>query len=368
MAKIFYAVSGEGHGHGTRSAAVIAELNKRHTVIGFSSKKGVTSLRGCCQTVYEIPGFSLSRRKNKVSFIKTILTNSRLLMKQYKDILRLRRIVEDEKPDLIISDFEPFMCRAAGNVPVISIDNQQLLLYGNIPVLSSQISNYMLAKNLVRMYYTKVQYSIATYFCKIPLKANSQVTLVDPIIREEVIELGRIVELERKKVKSHHQYIVVYVRSNESAKIVEVLRGLPYEFHFFGSDMKSVDNIISHGKFSHEFLSYVAKADAIICTAGLSLICEALYLKKPVFAIPERKDFEQFMNAYMIAQHNFGSYAYLHKLEKQQLLDFLSRLDSYERATISPNGAKQAAVRVDAFLSRNASDSSLIKIRKSTRL
>jgi uncharacterized protein (TIGR00661 family) len=363
MAKIFYAISGEGNGHSTRSIAVIEELLKRHEVIAFTSKRAVTALRSRCPTVYEIPGFSLSRRKNKVSVIKTFLTNSRLLMKQYKDIIRLREIVEREKPDLIITDFEPFMCRVARNTPVISIDNQQLIMHGNIPILSNQISEYLLAKNLVRMYYSHVDYSIATYFCRVGLKKDFPITLVDPIIRQEIVNS-----------KPHKGgYILVYSRSTESAKILDFLSDLPYKFHFFGADLhtKSLpSNVIHHGtKFGPEFLEYLVNADAVICTAGLSLICEAVYLQKPVFAIPERKDFEQFFNAYMVKEHNFGSYQYLHKLTEHELREFLESLETFSKTTLSPNGAKQAAMRVEAYLQRiqtNGFVKTSLKVRKSS--
>ena len=340
MAKILYSVSGEGHGHATRSLAVISELQKKHEVIAMGSFKSYTVLKEHVVTTYRIPGFSLSRRKNRISYIKTALTNTQMLLTETKDIWKIRKIITDEKPDIIITDFEPFICRFAKKIPVFSIDNQQLIRYGKFPLFTTQVSNYLFARNLITLYYARLTYSFATYFAPIALTKNSPITQIGAIIRPEVLKI--------KPTKK--DYIVVYVRSEESAKILSILTQLPQTFHVFGTKAPSKGNVKTHGEFSNDFLTYLANAKAVICTAGLSLISEALYLQKPIFAIPERQDFEQYFNAFQLQLNNYGKFGYLHKLKVADISAFLENLGTFQKPNINPNGATEVADHINAYI------------------
>lgn len=344
MAKIIYSVSGEGHGHATRSKAIIEELSKKHTVIGLGSYKSVDILKSCCVETHEIPGFTLERMKSKISYLKTGYKNAKTLVGEQFDIWGIRKIIKDAEPDLIITDFEPFVSRVApSKIPIISIDNQRLITYGQIPVLSTKISDFVVAKSLVNLYYTNISASIITYFGNPKLKKTKKpVSLIPPILRSEVLTA---------KPKSG-DYIVVYVRSEESAGILDYLEKLPqYRFEVFGIAQKSKKrHIKSHGVFSNDFLSYVVDAKAVVCTAGLSLISESLFLQKPLFVVPEKKDFEQFYNAYSLRQQNLGTYAYLSDMTEQTIASFLQNLDTFATLTVPKDGARKAAKLVDAFL------------------
>ena len=69
---------------------------------------------------------------------------------------------------------------------------------------------------------------------------------------------------------------------------------------------------------------------AVIATAGFTLISEALYLGKPYLAMPMSGQFEQELNAFQLAQCGFG--AAMPELQAGSIGDFLYRQPDYRRA------------------------------------
>ena len=72
-------------------------------------------------------------RKKYVSPLRTGYTNLSLLFKHGKIIDSLVEEINNEQPDLIIVDFEPFLCRAGKicDIPIISLDHQHIFVYGD---------------------------------------------------------------------------------------------------------------------------------------------------------------------------------------------------------------------------------------------
>jgi uncharacterized protein (TIGR00661 family) len=67
---------------------------------------------------------------------------------------------------------------------------------------------------------------------------------------------------------------------------------------------------------------------AIIGTTGFSLINDAIYLRKPYFGVPIRKQFEQVHNAYFLRESGIGEFSL--NVTKDQLEHFLSNLTVYQ--------------------------------------
>jgi UDP-N-acetylglucosamine:LPS N-acetylglucosamine transferase len=85
-------------------------------------------------------------------------------------------------------------------------------------------------------------------------------------------------------------------------------------------------NIIYRAQ-GESFVRDLASCRAIIATAGFSLIADSVFLRKPYFAVPLRKQFEQTHNAHFLAESGLGEYAEV--ASKEQLERFLSRLPEY---------------------------------------
>jgi UDP-N-acetylglucosamine:LPS N-acetylglucosamine transferase len=79
----------------------------------------------------------------------------------------------------------------------------------------------------------------------------------------------------------------------------------------------------------------LGECNAVMGTAGMSLISEAVWLKKPFFGIPLKNEFEQLWNAMLIRRSNFGDFSEEpSKAEVDRffrtLNDYRSSLDAYQ--------------------------------------
>lgn len=97
------------------------------------------------------------------------------------------------------------------------------------------------------------------------------------------------------------------------------------------------------------FVEDLASCDAVVTTAGNQLVGEALYLEKPVLAMPESNNFEQFINAFFLERSGTGAGVELEKVGPLDVVRFLERVDEF-RSRIQPdllNGNRRA---IDAVL------------------
>jgi uncharacterized protein (TIGR00661 family) len=67
----------------------------------------------------------------------------------------------------------------------------------------------------------------------------------------------------------------------------------------------------------------------VIASAGLTLMGEAVYLRRPVLAIPVRKQLEQVLNARYLEAEGYGLAA--DELTSEHLDAFIERLPEFER-------------------------------------
>jgi uncharacterized protein (TIGR00661 family) len=73
------------------------------------------------------------------------------------------------------------------------------------------------------------------------------------------------------------------------------------------------------------FVEDLATSRGLISTAGNQLVGEALYLQKPVFAIPEEGNFEQHINAWFLRDSGCGVTAPVEKFTREAVWRFEAR-------------------------------------------
>lgn len=112
-----------------------------------------------------------------------------------------------------------------------------------------------------------------------------------PIIREKVQQL------HPKKGEN----FLVYLPSYDYQFIIETLEKIgDHHWIVFNNSVKQkkrYKNISLCPINEEEFLMELAKAKGVICNAGFTLPAEALYLNKPLLAIPIKQQIEQQYNA-----------------------------------------------------------------------
>jgi predicted glycosyltransferase len=77
------------------------------------------------------------------------------------------------------------------------------------------------------------------------------------------------------------------------------------------------------------FVDDLATGDALVTTAGNQLVGEALHLGKPVLALPEEGNQEQYINAHFLRAGGGGDWMELADMSPARLDAFLARLDGF---------------------------------------
>ena len=202
MAKIFYAVSGEGRGHATRARALVEDLKQDHEVTlfapGFAYDLLAPFYRESEVQVRAIPGlrffYSADR---KLDYFRTGVGNLEYIRNFRQLIGRLTKQMEREQPDLVITDFEPSLPRAAKRcgIPFISLDHQHFLLTADLSSLPFSLrAHAAFMAQIVRIYYSGQQHTLVSSFYFPPVKkrlmATSSLAMVN-ISRQEVLPYSR---------------------------------------------------------------------------------------------------------------------------------------------------------------------------------
>jgi uncharacterized protein (TIGR00661 family) len=318
MANILYGVNGQGAGHSSRAREVLAHLqSKGHEIHVVSFDRGLKNLAADFE-VTEIYGLRLAFAHNRVRYARTILKNLFTVPQVARSVRKLNQLAQEREIQLVITDFEPISCHLAHKLrlPVISIDNQQCLVHGEISYPRQYRKEAAAAKMVTRLMTPRADAYLVTSFFT-PRPKNKRTFFFPPILRKEVLESAAFVG----------DAVVVYVTS-PAAELADLLKRIRQRFICYGFNREGQDENLWFKKPSLDgFLKDLREAKAVVANSGFSLISEALHLGKPYLAWPVRHQFEQVFNAYYVDKMGFG--AYWDDLNKERVESFLFNLDSY---------------------------------------
>ena len=327
--KILYGVPGEGLGHATRSKVVVGHLLAQgHDVRVVSSSRAYTMLAAAFgqQRVLEIRGFHLAYDGLAVSKLRTAVLTLRSAPEDLRvNFARYRDLLGGFDPDVVISDFESFSYLFAKlhRLPVVSIDNMQIISRAklNVAVPGDERGNYQLAKSIVRAKLPHSRHYFVTTFFNLPLQ-KERTTLVPPIIRPEILAAA----------PAKGQHVLVYQSATTQQNLVPLLQQLPDQaFRVYGFNKQENHGNVQLCAFSEAgFIADLASARAVVTNGGFSLISEAVFLHKPICAIPIPAQFEQWLNAAEVQQMGFGRH--FEAITADNLRAFLYGLPGYEAA------------------------------------
>jgi uncharacterized protein (TIGR00661 family) len=315
MATILYGVNGEGAGHSTRAKEVISHLQaQRHSVHVVSFDRGLTNLRKDFE-VTEIFGWRISYVNNQVRYRRTVARNLLTARRTVASVSRLKELIDEEKVDLVVTDFEPLSSHAGRrkDLPVISIDNQHCLTNTDASYPGRHRRDAAAAKMVTRLMVPHASaYLVTSFFAAQPTRPNTFV--FPPILRECIL----------KARPRQGEHVLVYVTSAAPA-LEKLLASVRCSFVAYGFGREGQEGNIVYKKPSLDgFLADLVAAKAIIANAGFSLVTEALHLGKPYLAIPVEHQFEQIFNAYWVEKAGYG--AYWDELNKERVESFLYNL------------------------------------------
>lgn len=306
MATVYYSMAGEGRGHAARVQVAVEMLRQRHRVVLYASGQALEMLRPEYRhteiELRELPGLRFRYSPaGHLSHCGSVAAAVPFVWQMGNHIRDLARRLERDNVDLVISDFEPLLPRAAALAKTrsMTVDYQHFLLACDLTQLPHPLrKKTRLLANLSRPFYRSPCRSVISAFFSPPLLRQSYpVTQVGVLLRKAVLdvtpELG--------------SYLVAYFRRTPPRCIFEALAACRRQVRIYGLGGQSkTGNLTFHPTDTSRFFADLAGCQALVSTAGNQVIGEALYLNKPVLAYPEPGNLEQTLNAFFLEQARTG--------------------------------------------------------------
>jgi uncharacterized protein (TIGR00661 family) len=334
MAKIFYSMAGEGRGHAARVRTLVEQLQDEHELHLFAPEEaydflerfyGPDSPHSSVRLV-RIPGLRFEYTGGKLNLLGSIWRGLKYAAWELPRLVRaFRRRIQAERPDLVICDFEPSLPRAAHRerIPFLSIDHQHVLVACDLSSLSMELQWYAWWMGwAIRWHYAGRCHGVMTAFYQPPVKPGfERLQLVGPIIRPEVVAAK----------PTNGDYLLSYLRAATPERVFDVLARSPLPVKIYGLGSREPrGNATFHPIHEHHFIEDLAGCRAVVCAAGNQLLGEALFLGKPVLAIPEEIHHEQRINAHFLRDMGAGDWTTLEAFDEAKLAEFLAGLDGYQ--------------------------------------
>lgn len=348
--RILYGVVGEGMGHAMRSRVVLEHLVAAgHDVEIMASGRASGFLSKRFEGVNHIHGLHMILEENRVRLGKTLWSN--VLggaLGLPGNIGAYFDLISAFEPEAVISDFESWTYLYAKNhrLPILSIDNMQVIHRCKLPdeiVEGNQLA-FQMTKAFIK---SKLPFCDAYYITSFvrPEVRKPDTYLFPPILRPEILAA---------QARDGDHLLVYQSGANEELERALVATGLECRIYGMrpGLTVEERTGALRFLPFSEAgFIDDLASCRGVIAGGGFTLMGEAVYLHKPMLAIPIESQFEQILNARLLAREGYGAGAD-DLSDPRTVAAFVERIPSFADALARyrQDGNQEILTAVDHFL------------------
>lgn len=353
--KILYGVVGEGMGHAIRSRVILEHLvSQEHDVTIMASGRAVDFLAKRFDGVNRIHGLHMIYEENRVRPMKTLWSNVTTgAVGLPKNIAAYFELIAKFRPEAVISDFESwtYLYGKTRRLPVLSIDNMQIINRCTLPreIIAGHQAEFQLTKAFIKGKLPFCdEYFVTTFFR--PEVRKDRTRLFPPILRPEI--------LEAKKTSRRGEHVLVYTTGEGNAALAAALKKTGLECRVYGMRRDLTDEVVDENlryrPFSEAtFVEDLASSRAVIAGGGFTLMGEAVFLHKPMLAVPLGRQFEQTLNARYLELEGYGRYAKT-LADQRTIAEFVEALPRHEErlARYAQDGNTQVLGALDGWLDK----------------
>lgn len=347
--RIAYGVFGYGRGHATRTASVLPDLCRRHEVQLFAGGDAYDQLSPQYPVV-RIPTLGYGYGPDgKTTAWRTLCKNAWHILEMVfhgPEFQLVRDAVLDFRPDILISDAEPWTHRVARHlkIPRIGFDHFGIMVYckPRIP-----LGDRIRSRRDVLVYRWLMgkpdRIIVSSFYHARP--RWPRVRVIGPLLRDEVLNAH----------PTRGDYLLAYFNKGQhqfAPRVEQTLRDVGLPVRIYGVPRHGTDGPLSYRPASNvPFVEDMAGCRAIVSTAGNQLVGEAVHLGKPMLVMPEAS-VEQRLNASSLARRGFGMQCSQEAFDGDVLQRFLDNeavyLENIRRSV--RNGRQEAVATLEEFI------------------
>lgn len=295
--KFIFVVQGEGRGHATQAIALQERLQDcGHEVV--KVYYGTSPHRPIADFVkekfegklayYDSPNFLPSKKKTNI--LKSFFYNLLLSRHFYQSADRLAADIAGIQADRVVNFYEPLLGVAYSRnkilQPMICIAHQYTFLHPDYSFPKGFFLRKRMLQYLTNKTRQQAMFSIALSLVPMSDLEEKHIYVAPPLIRKQVLQA----------TSRQGDYLHGYLLNEGYLQEIDN-PSLNIDVNLFVGEACTSKN--PHVKTfllnDSQYLSSMAGAKAVICTAGFETVAEAMYLGKPVLVVPV--NFEQQCNA-----------------------------------------------------------------------
>jgi uncharacterized protein (TIGR00661 family) len=179
----------------------------------------------------------------------------------------------------------------------------------------------------IPLFYRRQRRTIVSSFFNLPLKrGGGDVVRTGILLRREILSAHPVVG----------EHVLVYLRRFAQPAVLESLRNIGRPVRIYGLGKRPAEgNCSFHEVGEQGFLNDLTSCYAVLSNAGNQLVGEAMYLRKPLLALPEFGNFEQAVNAFFIREVGAGDWVACDRFQQSDLDSFLQRVPEFREQICS---------------------------------
>lgn len=361
--RILYGVVGEGMGHAMRSRVVLEHLIAQgHEIEVMVSGRAAEFLRNRFDGVRKIHGLHMIYEENRVRKGRTLWSNVVAgLTGVPENIGAYFDLLGEFRPEVVVSDFESWTWLYAKNhrLPVISVDNMQIInrCAHEPEIIEGDGVDFQIAKAFVKAKLPWCSWYLVTTFFRPPVR-KSRTSLHPPILRPEILAA----------TPTRGEHLLVYQTAEGNDGLLDALRATGMPCRVYGMRRGITDDVVegalTHRPFSEVgFIDDLSSCRAVVAGGGFTLMGEAVYLHKPMLAVPLAGQFEQMINARYLQREGFGRWA-RDLSDPATLKGFLDAIPACEARLVgySQDGNRDLLGALDGLLAKAEAGDELTRV------
>jgi uncharacterized protein (TIGR00661 family) len=250
--------------------------------------------------IEKIPTLDFTFKHNrKVDLTGTAVSVVRRLPEYVRALRRLKAVVRETQPDIILNFFEAvtgiYALTTWKRPPVLAVAHQ--FMYGHSSYVRAPKLRFQqwIMKWFVRMVGSRSS-RVALSFYEAPDVPKRQTKICPPILRRQLFKM---------EPNPNGDFVLVYLLNHGYAEQITAWHKAnpATKLHCFydkpgaPAELKVDETLTFHRLDGEKFLRMMAECKYVACTAGFESLSEAAYFGKPLFLVPVENHVEQQINA-----------------------------------------------------------------------
>ncbi|MXW64968.1 MAG: hypothetical protein F4Y00_05455 [Bacteroidetes bacterium SB0662_bin_6] len=317
--KILFIVQGEGRGHLTQALALQTMLcGAGHELVGvlagnvrnreipevFAQRINVPIRR------FGSPGFSIGKEQRAINSLDTLIENVERIPAFKRSLKILDHTIKTVQPDLVLTFYEPmagvYQAFYRPNVPFVAVGHQYMFDHPVYEFAPGRPVDRSAMRLFTRLTGFRATWKLALSLYPAEDLPDARLSVIPPLLREEALTL------QNNRVQEDF-FLIYLLNRGYAEQVIEWHEKHPTQRLECFWDNPEVDDIVEYSetlRFNRlhdtRFLELMSRCSGLVCTAGFESVSEALFLGKPVLAVPVEGHYEQLCNAFEIEKMGCG--------------------------------------------------------------